>query len=65
MDVAWMRSGDVTYSGEALVLACLLHVKKPSQRTDAHEEEIKEVLKVYGDTEGPKKTTKARKTTQK
>lgn len=45
MDRAWMRDGENIYSGEALVLACLMHVKK--KRTAKQEEELKEILDVY------------------
>jgi hypothetical protein len=45
MDRAWMRDGKNVYTGEALVLACLLHVKK--QRTAEQEEELKEIMEVY------------------
>ncbi len=45
MDRAWMRDGKNIHTGEALVLACLLHVKKV--RSVEQEEELKEVLDVY------------------
>ena len=45
MDRAWMRDGDNIYSGEALVLACLMHVRK--ERTAKQEEELKKILDVY------------------
>jgi hypothetical protein len=45
MDRAWMRDGNNVYTGEALVLACLLHVKK--ERTVEQEEELKEIMEVY------------------
>jgi hypothetical protein len=45
MDVAWFRDGGNIHTGEALVLACLLHVKK--KRTAEQEEQLKEVLGVF------------------
>ena len=45
MDRAWLRDGEVIHTGEALVLACLMHVKK--KRTAKQEEELKEILDVY------------------
>ena len=45
MDRAWMRDGKNIHHGEALVLACLMHVRK--ERTVEQEEELKEILDVY------------------
>lgn len=45
MDRAWMRDGKNIHTGEALVLACLMHVRK--ERTVKQEEELKEILDVY------------------
>jgi hypothetical protein len=45
MDRAWMRDGENIHSGEALVLACLMHVRK--ERTAKQEEELKKILDVY------------------
>jgi len=45
MDVAFFRDGDNIYYGEAMVLACLLHVKK--KRTSKQEEELKQIMKVF------------------
>jgi hypothetical protein len=45
MDRAWMRDGSNIHTGEALVLACLLHVRK--KRTAKQEEELKEIMNVY------------------
>lgn len=42
---AWMRDGKNVHAGEALVLACLMHVKKG--RTLRAEEELKMILDVY------------------
>lgn len=58
MDRAWMRDGKNVYTGEALVLACLLHVKK--ERTQEQEEELKEIMDVYatGKRKNPKRNKK-------
>ena len=45
MDRAWMRDGENIHTGEALVLACLMHVRK--ERTAKQEEELKKILDVY------------------
>ena len=48
MDIAYyIDKNQVMHTGEALVLACLLKVKKT--RIPEAEEELKEVLNVYGD----------------
>ena len=50
MDVAYyIDKNEVMHTGEALVLACLLKVKKT--RVPEAEEQLKEVLNVYGDTQ--------------
>lgn len=61
MDLAWFRDGKNIYSGEALVLACLLHVQK--RRTSKNEEELKEVLGVFtsGQTKNPRGNKKNKK----
>lgn len=47
MDRAWMRDEQgIVHTGEALVLACLLRVKKNKFRTAKDEQELKEVLEV-------------------
>jgi hypothetical protein len=58
MDVAWMRDGKNIHTGEALVLACLLKVRK--QRTTKQEEELKEVLDIYaeGTPKNPRRNKK-------
>lgn len=45
MDVAWTRdkNGQV-YTGESLVLACLMKVKKSKNRTAADEAELQRIL---------------------
>lgn len=48
MDVVWMRDHENIYTGEAVVLACLLALKK--ERTAKQEEELKEVLGVFDTT---------------
>jgi hypothetical protein len=58
MDMAWMRDGKNIHSGEALVLACLLHVRKG--RTAKQEEELKEVLGVF-ETGKAKNTRRGKK----
>jgi hypothetical protein len=46
MDIAWMRdTNGLVYTGEALNLAMLLHLRK--ERTAKQEEELKEVLGVF------------------
>lgn len=45
MDKVWIRDGNNIYTGEAALLACLLHVKKG--RTVKAEEELKDILDVY------------------
>jgi len=45
MDIVWMRDGDIIHTGEAVVLACLLSVKK--KRAFKHEEDLKDILNVY------------------
>jgi hypothetical protein len=61
MDLAWMRDKGNIYSGEALVLACLLHVRK--ERTAKQEEELKEVLGVFeaGETKNSRRSKKNKK----
>ncbi len=50
MDRAYYRDKHgLEHTGEALVLACLLYVRK--DRTAKAEQELKEVLNVYGDTQ--------------
>ncbi len=50
MDRAYYRDkNDIEHTGEALVLACLLYVRKG--RTSKAEEELKDVLNVYGHPE--------------
>ena len=58
MDRAWLRDGSVIHSGEALVLACLLAVRK--ERTQRQEEELKEVMDVYSSrkTKNPRRSKK-------
>jgi len=58
MDMAWMRDGKNIHSGEALVLACLLHVRKG--RSAKQEEELKEVLGVF-ETGKAKNTRRGKK----
>jgi hypothetical protein len=45
VDRAWLRDGKNIHYGEALKLACLLHVRK--NRTARQEEELKEIMDVY------------------
>jgi hypothetical protein len=58
MDRGYFRDGDNIHYGEALVLACLLHVRK--DRTAKQEEELKEVLGVFEEsqTENPRRSKK-------
>jgi hypothetical protein len=46
MDKAWLRDGDVIHTGEALVLALLLHTKGKSKRG---QQEIEEVARMLND----------------
>lgn len=45
MDRAWLRDGDIEVSGEALLLACLLHAKGKSRRSD----DFKDVQRIMKD----------------
>jgi hypothetical protein len=47
MDRGYFRDGENVHYGEALVLACLLHIKKG--RTSKREEELKDVLGIFDD----------------
>ena len=59
MDKAWMRdSNGIVYTGEALNLAMLLHLRKG--RTAKQEEELKEVLGVF-ETGTPKNSRRSKK----
>lgn len=42
MDLAFMRSHGIEYTGEALVLACLLHAK--GKRNEKNEKEVAKLL---------------------
>lgn len=46
MDNAFMRDGETEYTGEALLLAVILHAKGKTQRG---EEEVKHVAKMFDD----------------
>lgn len=48
MDVAYVWDGDIRHYGEALMLACLVKVKKI--RKDRDEEYVKNILGVYDPT---------------
>jgi hypothetical protein len=43
MDVAWLRDGDSIYTGEAMMLAVLLHTRGKG-RTQEHERELARLL---------------------
>ena len=45
MDRAWLRDGDIIISGEALMLACLLHAKGKSR----HSADMKDVQRIMKD----------------
>lgn len=45
MDIAWMRDGGTVYSGEALVLACLLHAKGKTRRGQAEVEQVAKMMR--------------------
>lgn len=56
MDIAWMRdTNGIVYTGEALNLAMLMHLRKG--RTAKQEEELKTVLGVFDDIK-PKRRRK-------
>lgn len=55
MDRAWMRSGKTVYTGEALVLALLLHAKGKTKRG---REEMEQVAKMMRDPNLNKKRKK-------
>ena len=44
MDVAWLRQGNIIYTGEAMMLACLLHVKGDKSRPKQAVQQIAEML---------------------
>lgn len=44
MDVAYLRDGDSEHTGEALVLACLLHAKGKTNRADNEVKKVGEML---------------------
>lgn len=45
MDRAWLRDRETIHTGEALLLACLLHAKGKSRNSD----DFKEVQKIMHD----------------
>lgn len=45
MDRAYLKDGDSEYTGEALLLACLLHAKGKSRKSD----DFKDVQKIMND----------------
>jgi len=45
MDRAYIRDGDTFHSGEALLLACLLHAKGKSRKSD----DMKDVQRLMKD----------------
>ena len=44
MDRAWLRDGDTIHTGEALVLALLLHTKGKSKRGQQEVEQVARML---------------------
>jgi hypothetical protein len=44
MDRAWLRDGDVIHTGEALLLAVLLHTKGKTGRSQAELEQVARML---------------------
>lgn len=60
MDRAYLRDGDVVHTGEALLLAMLIHARGKTQRGT---EELKQVSKMLDDPnmETPKKRRPRRK----
>lgn len=57
MDVAWLRDRDVIHTGEALMLACLLHAKGKTQRG---QEELTQVAAMLDDPNVRKPNAKRR-----
>jgi len=45
MDIAWLRDGETIHTGEALMLACLLHTKGKGRKSD----DFKDVQKIMHD----------------
>lgn len=45
MDRAWLRDGNTIHTGEALMLACLLHTKGKSRKSG----DFKDVQKIMND----------------
>lgn len=41
---AWLRSGDVIHSGEALLLACLMHAKGTNRKSAAYKD-VQRIMK--------------------
>lgn len=44
MDLGWFRQGNIVYTDEALVLACLLHVRGATDRPQQHVDQIARML---------------------
>lgn len=57
MDVAYLRDGNITHTGEALALAMLLHAKGSSQRSKNDLEQVSRML----DDPNRKPTTRRKK----
>lgn len=45
MDIAYIRDGNTVHTGESLLLACLLHAKGKSRKSD----DMKEVQRIMHD----------------
>lgn len=45
MDRAWLRDGDLIHTGEALLLAVLLHAKGKTKRGQAEVEHVARLMK--------------------
>ena len=52
MDIAWLRDGDILVTGEALLLAVLMHAKGKSRRSP----DMKDVQRIMKDHNLPKPT---------
>ncbi len=48
---AWLRDGGIVHTGESLLIACLLHAKGSSRRSDA----MKDVQRIMRDVNLPPK----------
>lgn len=45
MDLAYIRDGKVMHTGEAMMLACLLHAKGKTKRSYTELQEVQKIMK--------------------